>query len=394
MSGTRQVRAPSAWLPKILMQQHNKDLATPTECTSTSVERMRKRFQRSSGSGTVDFPWNKISGLLLQDEEPAEKSDLFLWRIAHADTWPDCPPSLVQRSGPCAVCAAPSKAWCICGAELAATTRLDLLQEMVHFTRSSCNPMYRPWDPQDQSDMLDEMKKLGGSEGTASVKCVDRHLVRLAYLAGLTSCLNCVRECGPAAMRGASSLEAALTKRKGRGQVLFRGGQYPGKLTSPSEIAEGLSCFEKSIGNQLVSCLKGCSRRASRSDRRQSFHDAIELVASTADKNNSHKVFGLADYKSKKISEALLLMCVGDVGGLHYDISDMDAVVDVWPLPANSRKALKKIFPGVTTDYQARQAMRILQRALRTPEVDCCTLTAQLCFLQEHKIGVLHWVDV
>ena len=102
----------------------------------------------------------------------------------------------------------------------------------------------------------------------------------------------------------------------------------------------------------------------------------------------------MADYKSKKISEALLLMCVGDVGGLHYDISDMDAVVDVWPLPANSRKALKKIFPGVTTDYQARQAMRILQRALRTPEVDCCTLTAQLCFLQEHKIGVLHWVDV
>ena len=103
---------------------------------------------------------------------------------------------------------------------------------------------------------------------------------------------------------------------------------------------------------------------------------------------------GVADYKAKRICEAILLMCVGNIGGLHYDIADMDAVVDVWPLPANSRKALRKIFPGVRTEDQARQGMRVLQRALRTPEVDCCTLTAQLCFLQEHKNNVLNWVKL
>lgn len=388
-------RAPSSWLPLKVSGQNQKDLATPTQCTRTTVERMKKRFQRSSGSRTVEFPWNPMSRMLVQDAEPKEKSARYTWRIAHAETWPVCPVSLTQRSGPCAVCKAPSTKWCVCGAELASTTRLDLLQDMVKFVRNWANPIYRPWDPQDQADMLCKLKQLLHRLPSGLSKRVFlRKLLRLTYLAGLTSNFTCVSECGTAAMQGHSALQDALTKRKNSGATLFRGGQYPGHLTSPSQIAEGLRRFEAAIGDDMVRCLQGCSQSSSLGHRRQCFQDAIKLVASTADKCNSNKVCGIADYKAKKISEALLLVCCANVGGLHYDISDMDAVVHVWPLPLNSRKALTKIFPTVHTDYDARQAMRVLQRALGSPEVDCCTLTAMLCFRQEHDSGVLQWVDV
>ena len=77
----------------------------------------------------------------------------------------------------------------------------------------------------------------------------------------------------------------------------------------------------------------------------------------------------------------------------HLLPGDLVALSGWWPLPSGSRHGLRKIMPGMTTKIREQQALKAISLTLGSggngKSVPVCTISAMLCFWNEHKNKVL-----
>ena len=80
----------------------------------------------------------------------------------------------------------------------------------------------------------------------------------------------------------------------------------------------------------------------------------------------------------------------------HLLPGDLVALSGRWPVPSGSRHGLRKIMPGMTTKIREQQALKAISLTLGSggngKSVPVCTISAMLCFWNEHKSNVLQWV--
>ena len=80
----------------------------------------------------------------------------------------------------------------------------------------------------------------------------------------------------------------------------------------------------------------------------------------------------------------------------HLLPGDLVALLGWWPVPSGSRHGLRKIMPSMTTKIREQQALKAISLTLGSggngKSVPVCTISAMLCFWNEHKNGVLQWV--
>ena len=80
-----------------------------------------------------------------------------------------------------------------------------------------------------------------------------------------------------------------------------------------------------------------------------------------------------------------------NIAGLHMDRRDADASAGVWPVADNTAAGLRKIWPGLSGQGQLREALRVLQRALKPGDVDVASVSALVCFYSKAQKGVVLW---
>ena len=73
--------------------------------------------------------------------------------------------------------------------------------------------------------------------------------------------------------------------------------------------------------------------------------------------------------------------------------SDIHGAADVWPIGRCSLEGTKLLFPGSTTDDDARRAVRVAQRALGSGQRRLAfnEISALLCFWKQGEDGTLGW---
>ena len=116
--------------------------------------------------------------------ESASKKERFMWHKVRAH--PHRPQDLSNVL--CGLCWATCKDYCPCGWKLVATHDHAALDEFVQFARAPRNPMLRAWDPEDQRELLDQMR-IAWSKGSRRHGDDDnetRGLAALICLGGLT----------------------------------------------------------------------------------------------------------------------------------------------------------------------------------------------------------------
>ena len=74
----------------------------------------------------------------------------------------------------------------------------------------------------------------------------------------------------------------------------------------------------------------------------------------------------------------------------HLLPGDLVALLGWWPVPSGSRHGLRKIMPSMTTKIREQQALKAISLTLGSggngKSVPVCTISAMLCFWNEHKI--------
>ena len=73
--------------------------------------------------------------------------------------------------------------------------------------------------------------------------------------------------------------------------------------------------------------------------------------------------------------------------------SDIDGAANVWPIGHGTLEGTKRLFPGLTTDENARRAVRVAQRALGAGQRRLAfnEISALLCFWKQCEDGKLGW---
>ena len=135
-----------------------KDLATPRSATGeTGRRRIEQRAKRCSGyRGTVQVPltMNVISSLLLGLRTPANAFERCLYNDALVRSRARSAPQPASEGVlfACGACAAKQARDCICSgiAVLHGSVDVQLLSEFVSGIRSPENPVYQPFEPDDQ----------------------------------------------------------------------------------------------------------------------------------------------------------------------------------------------------------------------------------------------------
>lgn len=386
-------RAADALLPKIVDGQENKDLATPRLCISGSAMQERLRKRRAQPPLDINdeevYPWNVISRMLLRGkpDETASRSDRRLWNVVMAQEWPSPPASKVAEGRlPCGACGAPVSAWCFCPGYSYEGCVIQELALFVRGVRDSHNPILHVRDPADQSDFADLFNRLFNS-----ADCAAEGIVRLAYVAALTGKLDTVEAVGPKTIRNnVAQLRAALENM----EAVHRGGQHPGCVTR-EQIADELPQFMACVGKAIATHFRKCQGDAQ--ERQAALRAMVRLIRDAALPGNAEQVRGLGMYKAKKLAEMLVLtlLCRGRMMWFIEE-TDFNSLWGVWPIPENSRKALRQIFSCARSEDDVQRAMRTLGLACGSGRrgVNVVTLTAMLCFKQEHQAGVLNWCSV
>ena len=122
-------------------------------------------------------------------------------------------------------------------------------------------------------------------------------------------------------------------------------------------------------------------------------HGLLGIVGTMHELVEKKAVPGIDRYKCKRILEMLLLACYAGLAGLHAVPADLRVLHGVWPLPANSAKALATIFPEARGDMQKRYCLRLLQKTLKPGVIDVSMLVALLCFWMEEQDGKLQYTQ-
>ena len=382
-----------------------KDLATPRSATATGRRRVNRRAANRSGRRTavkVSLRTNVISSLLLGSRTPANRFERCLLNnaLARSRAGGAPQPAADGRILACGACGANQTRDCICSgiALLHGNVDTQLLSEFASGIRSPQNPVLQPFDPHDQQQMQGCLESgsavllsLRTSRSTSVlVRC--RHLVRLIYVAAMTGL--------PATVDAAAVLVAKNNMRGLReyldsAVVVHRGGQRPGNIFR-GKIAVQLPEFMRTIGNKMACLLSSCTHSIPTTRRRQVLLSLVHVVYQLANKGD-YVVDGCGPYKCKRILDITMLACFSHKLAVpHLEPGDLMSLSGCWPLPLGSRHGLRQIMPGMTSKRREQQALKAISLAIgsggNSKSVPVCTISAMLCFWNEHKNHVLQWV--
>ena len=232
---------------------------------------------------------------------------------------------------------------------------------------------------------------LRGARSTSVLVCC-RHLVRLIYVAAMTGLAATVDAAAP--YLAANDLRG-LRRYLDAADVVHRGGQHPGKICR-GQIAVQLVEFMRTIGHKMARLLSSCTPSLPTIQRRRVLLSLVRLVFQLAEKRE-YNVDGCGAYTCKRILEVTVLAGLSSKLAVpHLLPRDLVALSGRWPLPSGSRHGLRKIMPGMTTKIREQQALKAISLTLGSggngKSVPVCTISAMLCFWNEHKNKKLQWV--
>lgn len=367
----------SKFLPAVKKGQEKKDLATPRLATCSMVENGRKIEKRTTSveadskhkvhkNSLKSLPhMNKISMLLAQIITPATAKDHYLHNKAKRgmeQQWPSAPASEMVRHPPCHACGAPTNDSCICAGVVHKFLVKQQLRSFIAGYRAPQNPIHTPLDPDDQEELQVAMERvlartLVGS-ATAVGKCTQ--IVRISYFAAMTGLASTVEAAGELAVK---SNYKKLRKKLESMDVVHRGGQHPGPV-SRDQLAGGLEEFMSTLGNSLAVKLMRCTKRSNARVRQERLYGTVNALKLCASKEENG-VRGISTYKAKKVAEMIILIGLSErILCCHITLSDLLCLFGAWPIPDNSRAALRKIYPGLKTDQEHQMAMRAISLSL------------------------------
>ena len=392
--------------PAVLRGMEKKDLATPRRATKTSRRRVARRAAKRSGcKGIVQVPlqMNVISSLLVGSRLPANAFERCLCKDALARSRARGAPQPVSEGKllACGACAARQPRDCICSgiACLHGNVDIQLLSEFAAGIRSPENPVYQPSEPDDQLKLQASLEKGAAvllsqrTSGSTPVLVRCRHLVRLIYIAAMTGLAATVDAAAPYL---ATNDLRGLRRYLDTAEIVHRGGQRPGKICR-GQIAVQLVPFMRTIGYKMARLLSSCTPSLPTMERRRVLVSIVHLIFQLARKRE-YAVDGCGAYKCKRIVEVTVLAgLTSKLRVPHLLSADLLALSGRWPLPSGSRQALRRIMPGMTTKIREQQALKAISLTLGSggngKSVPVCTISAMLCFWNEHKNNVLQWVQ-
>ena len=146
----------------------------------------------------------------------------------------------------------------------------------------------------------------------------------------------------------------------------------------------------------MARLLASCTPSLPTIQRRQVLLSLVCLVFQLAEKRE-YNVDGCGAYKCKRILEVTMLADLSSKLAVpHLLPADLVALTGRWPVPTGSRQGLRKVMPGMTTKIREQQALKAISLTLGSggngKSVPVCTISAMLCFWNEHKNKVLQWV--
>ena len=394
-------RSTMQFRPSVKPGMEKKDLATPRHSNDTRRRRVARRaakFPTKSGKVQVKLQLNCISSLLAGVRKPTNAFERCLYKDALTRAHSVKAVSFVENTlFACGACAAKQGRDCICSGVAFLYARVDKKQltEFISGVRSPYNPVYEPSDPDDQEKLqaaLEVGVSLLPESSSPLVRC--RHLLRLVYVAAMTGLASTVH--ASAAFLVKSNL-AGLRCYLDTADVVHRGGQHPGKICR-GEIAVHLVAFMRTVGNKIALLLSSCTTELPCMERRKRLLRSVILIFKLVVKKE-YKVDGCGVYKCKRLVDVIMLAGLSSkILVPHFKIGDLLSLAGMWPLPDGSRRGLRKIMPGMTTKVREQQALKAIALTLGSggngKSVPACTISAMLCFWNEHKNkdAVLQWV--
>ena len=209
------------------------------------------------------------------------------------------------------------------------------------------------------------------------------------------------RSLGHAAFRGPKAFRRALAKYLKRDVSVFRAGQCPGGQIR-NLVAE-LAAFSKTLGPVLARTLQACTRGASVSARENALRSSVQLIAESDETVRGTRVskttgkrtkatFAVlgGKYRRKRLCELLFLGMSDGAGGLHMRRREADAAAGVWPVATGTADGIRKIWSRLPS---LREALRVLQRALKPGDIDIPSISALLCFKEKDRKGRNAWSE-
>ena len=153
--------------PALVRGMEKKDLATPRSATTTGRRRVARRTAKRSGfrgAVRVTLQMNLISSLLLSLRTPANAYERCLYKDALARSRVRSAPQPASEGVlfACGACAARQARDCICSgiASLHGNVDFDLFSEFTSGIRSPENPVYQPYEPDDQKNFRHRWRKV------------------------------------------------------------------------------------------------------------------------------------------------------------------------------------------------------------------------------------------
>ena len=366
---------------KPIIPQPAKDLSTPRTLGRKQAQRLRMRLVRKKPKpSSHKLVITRIMRMLNRTRCPKDKNAAYLWRQAqslkHAKTSRSSKNFKMhacadqQRRRQCFVCGASTTKHCICGATFIKDHDAIALHNFVAF-------VYRaPVGAFDEAE--DNVRLLTAFKALHKRRVVTlQGAMRLAALAGITGKTETVAALGHLAIDGtAERLKAAIVERS-QNESIYRAGQYPGALG-----IEGLAAGVYQCG--LSSSVRNVLRRLQNSTLQT--HARIDALRGVCKEVTDIRIKGIHTYFAKKILEMLILLALNRLT-LSCHRSDLHYLMDVYPLPKNTIKSLRAIFPSVN-QHNLREAMATLAK---TSGKDVTLLVPMLCWQQQEQHGKINW---
>lgn len=375
-------RVSCALLP--LCVHPKQDLATPTKVTETAAARLRKRAQRERERAEqhrktgaqqllIGFPWNEGT------RAAAASKPLATSRLGSRVSDNRCP-----------VCGASNGRACSCGAKFADATDTRALSSYVNFVRRSSTPVYEEDSPEDQWRLVSTMAEVFANDdkpqpSSDSWEALVRFVV-VASFSGRPDTVDCLKGSMVPTATHRVFLKA-LAEHVREGKPFWRGGQAHGGLAT-SELSGAYGEFFAHHSSTLAASLENWNAATTVSGRSEALRVVHGSLAAC------RGIFKAGDYFIKRALEICVLAGTRGIAGFRRGASDLDLIVDIWPIGPGTRTGLHIIWPtGLRRTEAQRQALRVLQRAFGggRRKVPLVRISAFLCFWQRALNGTLPW---
>ena len=349
----------------------NKDKTTPSlRVRSSMYHRMQRRKWRGLPTFDPASLLNEACHLKMADHPPlnASRKTREIYNSVHSLR-------RLKTEGQtyCGICRATTPQYCHCGAFLEVAP--VALRDFMAFVKSPRNPILNYSDPADQEGIQRVLVKLGASS------C--RELCRVLFTISMISNEAVMEEIGEdIKTKRIAYLRTMFKHRSEEGRATFRGGQFAGAVPV-ADLADALAEFcDKALAKLTPRLLEWQAAGQDRTKCVNATRAVLEII-------NTCDVYGFGKYKQKKFAEFLILAAMGDVLSLHFQQAWLNDLRCEWPLPDNSVKNLKLIFPGIV-NY--RSGVVALLRGLKKSHITFPVIVAQLCFWSEQRNGRIDWL--